>query len=149
MTPSLVSFPAKNKLTAAPPAQTAGASQPIGLIAFDETVAEILRSALGHTALTLAFEATRLVKTFGRIIDEFVSATDDGGITFEWSSASGKELFVMINQDGSRRFFGVKGANGFREAGIVTSSTGMESLARWMGAHDRPLDRSTDGLAFG
>jgi hypothetical protein len=66
--------------------------------------------------------------------DVHVASTEDGGLAIEFEADSGRELFAVLPDDGSRCFFVARERSaGFRQAGVLTSNqNAAPALGRWL-----------------
>lgn len=114
----------------------------------DELTKTLLGAGLSPGGLFLTSTALHLIRSRAKPLEEYATATDDGGVILEFVSRGGRELLLSFPRRGDVRFFGVREGR-FREAGRIDTDEGLEALSRWLASDGSTLDRSARGLAFG
>jgi hypothetical protein len=99
-------------------------------IARNESVDEILSAGMDGVGVGRALRTLELLRAWGPF-EEFALATDDHGMTLEFSQLhSPKQVLVVIPKDGSTAYFSAR-ANNFRKAGVILNDLGIQSLGSW------------------
>lgn len=96
-------------------------------------VKDVLAAKLGPDALRACLGIIWTTRALASSAGELAIATEDGGMTIEFTDPSGsREVVFAVPDDGSMRYFVARGPGAFRKAGVVVDDSGVASLAQWL-----------------
>lgn len=98
-----------------------------------EAVRDVLKANLGPEALRVCLGILATSRAIAVTAGELAIATEDGGMTIEFTDGPGsREVVFAVPDDGAIRYFVARGPRAFRKAGVVVDDAGVRGLAQWL-----------------
>ncbi len=95
---------------------------------------EVFKTGVSRAALRACLRMVADVLIAAPQVDGAVFRTEDDGAAMEFNEpTTGRDLTLVVPEDGSVRYFVARGPDRFRKAGVVLEDAAISGMARWLG----------------